>query len=69
VTLAEIPSYEEIKAAILPLLGDGAESLEHMSVLFDDDRADMFVDDVGVMKRPPRTMWSPPFYRAWALHC
>jgi hypothetical protein len=42
------PSYQEIKALMLPLL-DGAKYPEHVSVLFKGVWTDMFVDETGVL--------------------
>lgn len=42
------PGYKLIKALVESLLGDG-EPLEHVSVLHDGRRRDMFVSDLGHM--------------------
>lgn len=49
------PGYKRIKALVEPILGDG-EPLEHVSVLFDGERHDMFVSELGncaLTTRPP----------------
>lgn len=55
------PSYQEIKALIRALL-DGAH-MEHVSVLYEGKRADMFVDDEGMNKRLPRNEVPTRIYR------
>ena len=54
VELPEEPGYRDLKAVIEPLVQGG--SLEHVSVLFEGRRADMFVDEYGAIRkgsRPP----------------
>lgn len=49
------PGYEAIKALVEPILGDN-EPLEHVTVLFEGKRADMFVSEIGhrrLTTRPP----------------
>lgn len=40
------PTYETMKALIEPILGEG-EPLEHVTVLFNGKRADMFVSELS----------------------
>jgi hypothetical protein len=61
VELPEQPDYQIIKALVTPLL-DGAE-LEHVSVLYRDQRADMFVDEMGHQKGLPRNDPATVIYR------
>jgi hypothetical protein len=65
----EDPGYDRIKALISPLL-DGAP-LEHVTVLYEDRRADMFVDEKGHVKAEPlqRNDRATEIYRAnWLKH-
>ncbi len=51
----EDPGYYRLKELIEPLLGDG-EPLEHVTVLHNGERADMFVSELGnvpLTTRPP----------------
>jgi hypothetical protein len=41
------PRYELIRDLVCPLLGGGFEPLEHVSVLHNGARADMFVSEIG----------------------
>lgn len=55
VTLPEHPSYDQLKAVVIPWLFEGRESepskhLEHVTVLHDGKRRDMFVDENGHAK-------------------
>jgi hypothetical protein len=61
------PGYDRIKQLIEPLL-DGAH-LEHVTVLHDGQRADMFVDKEGHCKDPPlsRNEAATAIYRAATL--
>ena len=54
VQLAANPSYQQLRDLITPLLDGG--DLEHVSVLFEGRRADMFVDELGHVKNPPLRM-------------
>ncbi len=71
-TISEIdwpadPGYHRIKDLIEPLL-DGAY-LEHVTVLHNGQRADMFVDELGHRKAPPlpRNEAATAIYRAATL--
>ena len=55
------PGYDKLKALIEPLIGGGR--LEHVSVLHDGKRRDMFVDDKGRMKGLPRNDRATAIYR------
>lgn len=55
------PGYKEIAKLIMPIL-DGAE-LEHVTVLHDGKRADMFVDEMGRMKPLTRNEVATVIYR------
>jgi hypothetical protein len=59
------PGYDRIRMLIEPLL-EGAH-LEHVSVLHEGRRADMFVDDEGRLKHLPRNEEATAIYRAAAL--
>jgi hypothetical protein len=59
------PTYRELKAAVQPHL-DGGEIL-HVAILKrngHDRAADMFVDEMGVLKKLPRNEKATQFYRA-----
>ncbi len=58
----EEPGFERIAALVEPLL-DGAD-LEHVTVLHDNKRADMFVDETGLLKNLPRNEQATAIYRA-----
>ena len=65
------PGYKKIKALVDPLLGAG-EPLEHVSVLHDGKRKDMFVSELGhvelTTRRPlPINATATKIYRAAAL--
>lgn len=62
VDLAKEPGYLALKTVLTPLL-DGAD-LEHVSVLFEGRRADMFVDEIGANKGLPRNEPATTIYRA-----
>lgn len=53
--------YGELKEILTPLLDGGR--LEHVSVLFNGKAADMFVDDIGVLKGLPRNDAATEIYR------
>ena len=55
------PSYANLKAVIKPLL-DGA-GLEHVAVLWNGGRRDMFVDECGQLKGLPRNDEATKVYR------
>jgi hypothetical protein len=59
--LAAEPGFNELNRLILPLL-EGAENMEHVSVLFDGWPADMFVDEEGAV--PTRSRGPLPVNRA-----
>ena len=61
IEMAAEPGYVAIRDVVLPLL-DGATDLEHVSVLFADRRADMFVDELGAI--PLRERGPLPVNRA-----
>lgn len=44
----EEPGYDRLKRMICPLLGDD-EPLEHVAVLHDGERRDMFVSELGAV--------------------
>lgn len=63
-TEAELPSepgYHALKGLISPLL-DGAD-LEHVTVLHEGTRHDMFVDEMGSVKGLPRNEPATAIYR------
>lgn len=64
------PSLRDIKIVVLPLLdrGDGIpRNLEHVSVLFEGQPTDMFVDEVGVNDGLPRNEQATAIYRTYWL--
>jgi hypothetical protein len=62
VFMPEEPGFELLDQLIRPLL-DGAD-LEHVSVLHQGARADMFVDEAGRLRGLPRNDVAPAIYRA-----
>lgn len=58
------PNYMQLSEAIKPLIGGG--DIEHVSVLFEGQRRDMFVDEFGapVCKGLPRNECATAIYRA-----
>lgn len=62
VEMATDPGYYALKAIIEPLL-DGAH-MEHVTVLFEGRRGDMFVDEEGQLKGLPRNDAATAIYRA-----
>lgn len=61
------PGYHGLKNVVEPLL-DGAD-LEHVTVLFEDKPADMFVDEMGHMKSLPINREATTIYRTnWMKH-
>lgn len=59
--LPEQPGYDKLRKLITPLL-DGA-NLEHVAVLHDGKRTDMFVDDTGALKGLPLNPEATAIYR------
>lgn len=59
------PGYDRLKQLIRPLL-DGHD-LEHVTVLYGDRRADMFVDEMGGCKGLPVNDAATAIYRAAAM--
>lgn len=59
------PGYDALKALIRPLLAGG--DFEHVTVLHDGKRADMFVDGDGIEKGLPRNAIATKVYRNNAL--
>jgi hypothetical protein len=57
------PGYDRIKALIEPILGAG-NWLEHVAVLHEGQRRDMFVDENGHSKRLPRNEVATEIYRS-----
>lgn len=58
--LAEQPGYATLKALLDPLLGG---DLEHVSVLHDGERRDMFVHETGALDGLPRNEAATRIYR------
>lgn len=58
----EQPGFKQINELVKPLL-EGA-NLEHVTVLHNGKRADMFVDEVGALKRLPVNAEATAIYRA-----
>lgn len=61
VELPENPGYTHLRDLLTPLLKGGY--LEHITVLHDGKRADMFVDEDGHQKRLPRNEAGTTIYR------
>lgn len=60
-------SYAGLRGVIEPLL-DGQE-MEHVTVLYEDQRRDMFVDGRGMLKGLARNETATAIYRAnWLKH-
>ena len=55
------PGYQALKAIVEPLI-DGAP-LEHVTVLHDGERRDMFVDECGSLNGLPRNEAATAIYR------
>ena len=55
------PTLAELEAVIRPLL-DGAD-MEHVAVLWDGRRCDMFVDEMGALKKLKRNDYATTIYR------
>lgn len=50
------PSWDELKALLLPILGSGCEEIEHVPIVRNDKPVDMFVDlhgDLNFSDRAP----------------
>jgi hypothetical protein len=60
-SLSPEPGYDALAQLIRPIL-DGAD-LEHVSVLHERKRRDMFVDDIGAVKGLPRNEAATAIYR------
>jgi hypothetical protein len=62
------PGLTHHRSLILPLLGPDC-NLEHVTVLHEGKRADMFVDEHGVRKQLPRNEAATAIYRNnWLTH-
>lgn len=59
------PSYQDIKALVEPYLDGGR--MEHVAVLHNGRRSDMFVDEIGIQKGLPRNERATAIYRAATL--
>ena len=62
IDLPEDPNLAELRADLRPFLGDADP--EHVAVLNENRRADMFVDEDGHGKRLPRNEAATTIYRA-----
>lgn len=61
------PGFDAINKLVQPLIGGG--HIEHVSVLHDGKRRDMFVDEEGRLKGLPRNERATAIYRtAWLSH-
>ena len=60
-TLPRMPTYEHLADALRPTVGGG---IEHVAVLYDGERRDMFVDGDGVGKALPVNPFATAIYRA-----
>lgn len=59
------PTLRELRAVFCPLIG-GNCSLEHVTVLFNGKRADMFVDEMGIARGLPPNAAATEIYHAAA---
>lgn len=59
------PGYAALKAAVEPMLEGGR--MEHVTVLYEGRRADMFVDEIGIQKGLRRNEHATSIYRAASL--
>lgn len=59
------PTFQEVKALLRTVLGDC--QIEHVTVLHDDKRRDMFCDEDFQAKGLPRNPPATAIYRAWTL--
>lgn len=59
----EAPGYAAIRDLVEPILGQG-RYLEHVTVLHEGERTDMFVDDSGLTDGLPRNEKATAIYRA-----
>lgn len=59
------PSYHELRVAVEPFLEGGR--MEHVAVLYQNQHADMFVDEIGIQKGLARNDRATDIYRAAAM--
>lgn len=65
--LPATPNYWDIKAIVDPIIA--GDYFEHVTVLHNDVRTDMFVDEDGLGKELPRNEKATAIYRAnWLKH-
>ena len=57
------PGYDAIKIVVAPWLGDGND-MEHVTVIHNGKRTDMFVDEIGALKRLPVNCRATAIYHA-----
>jgi hypothetical protein len=62
VLLAAEPSLSALAAIIQPIIGDG-QDFEHVAVLHDGKRTDMFVNENGLLMGLPRNPGATVIYR------
>jgi len=62
VELAAEPTYHELKAVIQPIIGE-RQDFEHVAVLHDGKRTDMFVNENGLLMGLPRNPGATAIYR------
>lgn len=65
--LHEMPPAIPLRDVVRELLGIGAAWPEHVAVLHEGRRADMFVHEDGHGERLPRNEAATAIYRAWHL--
>jgi len=63
--VGRVENYDDIKRVVTPLLDGG--DLEHVSVLFEQRPADMFVDEDGARKGLPENPEATAIYQAWSI--
>ncbi len=62
------PSVREVKQALSQFISGEIEHVTIMRPNSNDGAADMFVDEMGVMKGLPRNEKATELYRAWWLY-
>jgi hypothetical protein len=62
VQLPAEPDYFQLKAIVQPIIGE-RNDFEHVAVLHNNQRTDMFVDEMGQLKGLPRNDRATAIYR------
>jgi len=56
--LPDVPEYDDVKRVVSPIIPD----FEHVTVLWQDKRTDMFIDELGVVKGLPINAFATGVY-------